>query len=119
MTVTVTSRSAYENTDEIREAYTERIYRWLIANPSSTDLELAQGTGIPINAVPSSRAKLFNEGRIIDTGKKINDSTGMQATSWSVSRAPPSKPIHRKMCAMCAGDGCTLCGGEGYTEVTS
>ena len=119
MTVTVTSRSAYENTEEIRELYTERIYTWLKDNPVSTDLDIAQGTGIPINAVPASRGNLFNNGRIIDTGKKINDSTGMQATSWSISRAPPTKPIHRKMCSMCEGKGCTLCNQEGYTEVNS
>lgn len=115
--VMVTSRDAFDATEELREAYTERIYRWLADNPESTDLDISVGTGITINTVPAARAKLFDEGRIKAMDKKVNELTGMKASSWSVMHGNPSSPVHRKMCDMCKGDGCTLCDNEGYHEV--
>lgn len=117
MNVADISRENFRRSESSRENQTDIIYDYIAENPDCTDLEISLGTGIPINAVPSARLKLFNEGNIMPMGKKTN-STGSQAIKWRVMIGG-QKPtvIDREECGFCAGGSstdCTWCDGTGF-----
>jgi len=120
------SREAYHKTEDTRENYAETIYRFLMRNPDSSDLDISKDTGIPINAVQAPRLQLIRDRRIYSERSKINEQTGMTVRAWRVRATEgqgafdSAENIEREECPFCTASGnsqrgCSWCKGKGYT----
>lgn len=117
------SREAYRKTEDTRESYGERIYKYLMRNPDSSDLDISIGTGIKINAVSAPRAQLIRARRVYSESTKVNEETGMTVKAWRVTASEGhgafnfAKSIEREQCPFCTekrSSDCTWCNGTGY-----
>ena len=102
------------------ENYAEIIYKFIMDNPDSSDLNISEGTGIPINAVPAARAQLIKDRRIHSFKYKTNEKTGKSVRAWRIRNDVPKRNEVREPCPFCTGmnkpsANCTWCKGRGYT----
>lgn len=64
-----------------RENLKERVYRFIVVNPGSTDEQIAEGTGLNPSTARPRRVDLEKEGRIYNSGHATTMS-GRWAKTW-------------------------------------
>jgi hypothetical protein len=91
----------------------DKVYKYILANPDSTDREIADGFGCIPNRVRPRRKELVNMNLVQMHAKRVCEITGRKAYSWRITLKPDLEMARRVKCAIKVR--CPHCEGKGYT----
>ena len=72
----------------------QTVYLWIIGHPHSSDKEISDGTGLPINNVVARRNELAFNGYVVKSGEKYNHFTKKHVIAWAPAPVQSSLPLY-------------------------